>query len=46
MRKREVLVMKAIEEWFGDEKQGLNHASLSYTDYKTLKMIVWELMKE
>jgi hypothetical protein len=45
VRKREVMIVKALDEWFGNEQEGLNHASLSYTDYRTVKNIIIELMR-
>ena len=44
VRKREVMIVKALDEWFGPEKE-LNHASLSNIDYKTIKNIIYELMR-
>lgn len=42
-RKREVLIVEALDEWFGTEKER-NHAELKYVDYKTIKNIVWNTM--
>jgi hypothetical protein len=43
-RKREIMIVRAIDDWFGDEKE-LNHATMTYADYQTIKSIVWKLME-